>query len=179
MMKFYFKVGEKELRSAMYYPYLIRYRRSLYLLAFAILAALFCFLGARIGLFGDLFVVYFIAIAYLIYMVFVFGRAEQVMGKYLRAPDCLVGKQYVLTLDKQNVRICVEANRSDETFALASLDHIAEMKNIFLIHVKDAQVFILPKFAVKDEDLDKVRAIFSGALKERFIEFYLFPWRHS
>ena len=177
MVQTKFTVTEKDLRSAMYFPVLLRHKRSLYLLAATLLVSLVCFLLSRFGLFADAYPLYFIALGYLFVMAVVFGGAEQTMHKYLRSPKCLVGKEYTFTLDEQNVRFCIESANVDETFPIKDFTMVVDMKTILFFHLQRDKVYIVPKRAFSAEEFETAASLLNGALGAKFTYFRLFPRR--
>lgn len=177
MLQVKYTVKEKDLRSAMYFPLLLRHKRSLYLLAATVLVSLICFLFSRLGVFADAYPLYFIAVGYLFVMAVVFGGAEQNMHRYLRKPGCLVGKEFTFTLDAENVRFVIEGEKVDDTFPLRKFTMVVDMRNILFFHLEGDQVYIVPKSAFTPEEYAKAASLLTAALKEKFTYYRLFPWR--
>lgn len=177
MLEAEYTVRSSDLRAAMYYPYLIGYRKTVIPAIVFLLAAVVCFFGARQGLFQDMPVVYFIAAGYLGYMAIVFAKAERMLKKYLHTPGCLVGKKFFCTLAGSTVRFRIPEDRVDEARLWKDFNAVVEMKKIFLFHYKGEQVYIVPKRAYKAEQLETARSLMQEGLGDRFTVFSLFGRR--
>lgn len=175
MVEIKFTVTEKDLRSAMYYPYLVKHRRTLYMFILSTAGSLICFLLARFGVIPDLFLLYFISIAYFFFLAVVFGRLEQAMRKYLRSTGCIIGREFICNISKEYVRIRMEKEKIDNNFILSKLAGVVDMKDVFLFHLTGDQVNIVPKRAFTPEQLETALAVLKEVLQERVTVFRLFP----
>lgn len=174
MLQITYSVDGKDLRSAMYYPHLVRYRKTLVMGAISVVTALVCFLAARMGICPDLVVFYFIAIAYLLFITIVFARAERTMNRYMRTPDCLIGQKYICTLDRDQVRFRMPDKGVDNTHQLSDFNAVVDMKRILLFYYRDEQVYIVPKSAFTAEEFSTAVSILKKAIKDRFSVYRLF-----
>lgn len=164
----------KDLRSAMYYPHLIRNRKIITITKIALIIAGGCFLAAEAGMVQHFGFVYLIAVAYLIYFIIVCARAEVYMKRYMRTPDCLVGKKFICTLDKKSARFRLPESNINETVPWKTFDLVVDMKNIFLFCFKGDQVYTVPKRAFTGEQLEQATALIQQGVGDRFTVYRLF-----
>lgn len=177
MLTVKYTVKEQDFRSAMYFPLLLRYKRVLYLLALTVAGSLACFICSRFGVFPDAFIVYFIAIAYIFAVAFVFGRAEQSMRRYLRTPNCLIGREFTFTLDKKTARFVIEADKVDEQFYLKDFTMVVDLRRILFFHLQGDQVYVVPKRAFTEEEYLRATDLLTKAIGGNFTYMRLLPWR--
>lgn len=163
-----YQITLSDFRKATYYGLFLRYQRNLSIMFFVLLIGFFYTIAAFFGLWELKMLIPFIVVAYLIWLLLLFARAESGIKKYLKAPKNTIGKQHKTTLDAKRVHIQIPECKVNTTYSIDKLACVFELKTLFLIYITMQDLYILPKRALEDRESGFLRENFKAQLGERF-----------
>lgn len=157
-----------DFRRASYYGLFLRHRRALQILFLVLGAALLYYIGARVNLGTPNPLVFFLAAAYLVWGLLLFAGAEKDIRRYIRSPESLIGCEYRVLLEDHRIRIEIPEKKIRESFNLHSLHCCFELASMFLIYTTPQNVYLLPKRALEQDEIEALRQELAASLGERF-----------
>ena len=163
-----FQTELTDFRRASYYGLFLRHRRALQILFLVLGAAVLYYIGARVNLGTPNPLVFFLAAAYLIWGLLLFAGAEKDIRRYIRSPESLIGCEYKILLEDHRIRIEIPEKKVRESFNLHSLHCCFELADLFLIYTTPQNVYLLPKRALEQDEIEALRAELAASLGERF-----------
>ena len=163
-----FQLTVGEYRMACYYGLFLRHRRPLQILCIVLAAALLYWLGSVAALGTPNPLVFFLAAAYLIWGLLLFAGAEKDIRRYLRSPDCLLGCSYRVIVESHRLRVEVPERQIRSACNLHNLACCFELAGLFLFYTTPQEVYLLPKRALRSEEVTTLRRELQSCLLERF-----------
>ena len=115
----------------------------------------------------------FLAGAYLIWGILLFAGVERGIRRYVKTPDCLIGRRYRATIDAQQIRFEIPERKVDVSFPVDELSFAFELSALFMLYVSEDKVFLLPKRSLSDAEVRSLRSLLQSRLKTRFISRFL------
>lgn len=163
---FHLTVGH--LRRAIYYGFFIRNRKFLRVATYALGTIFFYFLMCAFGTFPMIAPLMFIAVGYLLWVVFMLVSLErQVLGN-VKDPSSFLHKGYEIKISSELLQIAIPESGAKLRVKPSNLYCAIEISKIFLLYYSAEQVYILPKSIMRDGEENFVRNILSDTLNERF-----------
>ena len=150
------------------YGLFLRHRRALQILFLVLGAAVLYYIGARVNLGTPNPLVFFLAAAYLIWGLLLFAGAEKEIRRYIRSPESLIGCEYKILLEDHRIRIEIPEKKIRESFNLHSLHCCFELASMFMIYTTPQNVYLLPKRALEQDEIEALRQELTASLGERF-----------
>lgn len=168
-----FKVTVKDFREATYYALFTR-KRSFFRAAVVVIAACFVYVVLAVN---DVMamepIFFFLAGAYLIWILFLLAGAERQIAKYVKSPDNLLGVAYSAKFGSRMFSFEIPERKFKASGNLDQLAAAFELTNAFLIYATGAQLFIIPTRDMTKEDIKQLRALLHHGLGERFSSLFL------
>lgn len=161
-----------DFRKAFYFGMFQRHSKVFRIATVVLIVGVLYGLGALIKLGEPNMIVLFIALAYLIYMVVMFGNAELDIRKYLKNPDNFIGETYDFTLDGNTLVFEVKNRNVHFETKVAKLACVYEISSAFLIYQDACNMHILPHSALGEDRLI-LRELFSHQIPKRFFSRFL------
>lgn len=163
-----YEITVGDFRKATYYGMFLRFRRPLQIMFVVLAVGVLYALGGRLGLGPVNYLVLFLAAAYLIWGLLLFGKTEQDILKYLRSPDSFIGCRYIVTLESHRLRIQIPERKADVSRQINQLACVFELSHLFLIYVDTQQTYLLPHRALTEDQRLALRKNFRERLGDRF-----------
>ena len=163
-----YQITLSDFRKATYYGLSLRHQRSLGIMFLVLLISLFYTIAAFLGFWKLYMLIPFVAVAYLIWGLILFSGAERGIRKYLKYPNCIIGKNHKTTIDAKQVHIQIPECKVNTSYPIGKLACVFELNTLFLIYISMQNVYILPKRALKDKESDFLRKNFRTQLGKRF-----------
>lgn len=165
-MKFTYTTDMRDFRAASYYGALLRNRMLFWSLLIFLPLVLVYYIGTVLGLWPTYAVVNYILIAYLVWMMLFFGNVERTMLRYTRSKDSMLGVECRVTMDSERIKVDIESRNIYYSTRIAELAGVFELKDIYLVYLDSAQMFIFPKRSIADTAAFEKRI--QRSLKDRF-----------
>ena len=163
-----YTVTVSDFRKATYYGLFLRHRRPLQIMFLVLGVSVIYGICGALG-FGTVnYLVFFLALAYLIWGLLLFSGAEKSIRQYLASPGATLGCEYLTTIDAHHIRIRVPSRKGDVSFLLKKLACAYEISSMYLFYVNAQEVYLLPKRAMTAEQTDSLRALLRANLGDRF-----------
>ena len=163
-----YTVTVSDLRKATYYGLFLRHRRPLRIMFLVLGVAVLYGIGGTLGLGTVNYLVFFIALAYLVWGLLLFAGAEKSIRQCLAAPGKTLGCEYLVSIDAHHIRVRVPSHNGDASFLLKKLSCVYEISSMFLFYVDLQEVYLLPKRALTAEQTAALRQELRGTLGDRF-----------
>lgn len=157
-----------DFRRATYYGLFVRYILALRIMVLVVAGSVAYAVAGYLGFISVSPLIFFIAVAYLVWAALIFGKAERNMRSYMKSRQSLLGCAYEIELTKTRIRLRIPERDLDVAFSVSELYCVFEISSLFLIYVSAEQVYIVPKRAFSDEDAEAIRKNFSAKLDKRF-----------
>ena len=138
-----------------------------------LLFALVYYVGAVLGLGEPNPLVFLLSGAYLVWGLLLFAGTELNIRRYLRTPQNLLGCKYRMTVEDHRLRIEIPEREITDSCSLHKLVCCFELNALFLFYTTPQDVYILPKRALQDEEVEALRAELASDLKEGFSSRFL------
>ena len=162
-----------EYRMACYYGLFLRHRRALRILFAVLFAALLYAVAAAAGMGQANPLVFFIAGAYLVWALLLFAGEEKNIRRYIRRPDSLLGCAFHLFVESHRLRVEIPERKVRENHNLHNLSCCFELSALFLFYTTPQNVYLLPKRALKAEEVEALRGELASCLGDRFSSRFL------
>ena len=163
-----YAVTVSDFRKATYYGLFLRHRRPLQIMFLVLGVSVIYGIGGALG-FGTVnYLVFFLALAYLIWGLLLFSGAEKSIRQYLASPGATLGCEYFVLIDAHHIRIRVPSHKGDVSFLLKKLACAYEISSLYLFYVNAQEVYLLPKRALTGEQAAALRAHLRATLGDRF-----------
>ena len=163
-----FEVTVGDFRKAFYFGTFLRHRRPLQIMFVVLAVGVLYAIGMQMGLGPGNYLVLFLAAAYLVWGLLLLAGTERNIRRSLRAPGCLIGSRYVMTLESHRIRIQIPARKVDITKQVNQLACVFELSQLFLIYVDSQQVYLLPHRSLTEQQRLALRKNFREQLEDRF-----------
>ena len=167
-MKFTTNMAIENYRGAVYFTTAARLRSLFkgFLISLA-LAALYLILG-QLGVIPYSNLINFIVTAYLLFMLFQFGRLELAIYRYAKSPNTILGIDIIYTFYNNYFTVEIPSLREKNNYTLDNIAEAVEMSTNFIFYISRTQTFIIPKNGMTDEELSSLRTYLLQNLKSRF-----------
>ena len=181
-----YSITVSDFRKATYYGLFLRHRRALQIMFLVLGVSILYAIGGALGLGTVNYLVFFLALAYLIWGIFLFAGAEKGIRQYLASPHNTLGCDYDVTIDAHRIRICIPSHKGDSSFLITKLACVYELSSMYLLYVNTQEVYLLPKRALTAEQVSELRALLQTRKKAKptsrsaspfvaFTNFHLLP----
>lgn len=157
-----------DFRHASYYAAALQHRRSLQVLALFLAGGLVYLYGIMAELWQVNYLAAFIIVAYLIWGLIFFAGVELRIRKYVMSPDTLIGCSFTVTLQANQLFLQVPERNIRHSCSINRLTAVFELSKLFLIYISSQELYILPKRALCDEEVDALRSNFTQRIPDRF-----------
>jgi len=158
-----FEVTVSDFRKASYYGMFLQYRKPLRIMFVVLAVAIVYGIAGYLGAGQVNYLVFFLAVAYLIWGILMFTRTERQILQYVKTPGSFVGCRYVVTIDTHKITFEIPERKSEFSTQLSKLACAFELNELFLIYVSMQQTYILPCRAMTERE----RQAFRKTLRER------------
>ncbi len=163
-----YSITVSDFRKATYYGLFLRHRRALQIMFLVLGVSILYAIGGALGLGTVNYLVFFLALAYLIWGIFLFAGAEKGIRQYLASPHNTLGCDYDVTIDAHHIRVCIPSHKGDSSFLITKLACVYELSSMYLLYVNTQEVYLLPKRALTAEQVSELRALLRETIGERF-----------
>ena len=140
-----YSITVSDFRKATYYGLFLRHRRALQIMFLVLGVSILYAIGGALGLGTVNYLVFFLALAYLIWGIFLFAGAEKGIRQYLASPHNTLGCDYDVTIDAHHIRVCIPSRKGDSSFFITKLACVYELSSMYLLYVNTQEVYLLPK----------------------------------
>ena len=157
-----------EYRAAVYFGLVMRIRGMIrtFLIIFAL--SIVYLIAGQLGLIPYSMLLNYIVTAYLVFLLFQFGRVELSIYRYSKNPDCLLGVEIIYRFTDTVFTVEIPSRREKNRYDVNGIASVFEESANFMIYMNAAQTFLLPKSSLTSSDVSELRAFFAAHLKERF-----------
>ena len=162
-----YSITVSDFRKATYYGLFLRHRRALQIMFLVLGVSILYAIGGALGLGTVNYLVFFLALAYLIWGIFLFAGAEKGIRQYLASPHSTLGCDYDVTIDAHRIRICIPSHKDDSSFLITKLACVYELSSMYLLYVNTQEVYLLPKRALTAEQVSELRALLQTRKKAK------------
>jgi len=163
-----FEVTVSDFRKANYYGMFLRYRMPLRIMFVVLGVAIIYGIAGYLGMGKVNYLVFFLAVAYLIWGLLMFAKTERQILQYVKMPGSFVGCRYVVTIDTHKITFEIPERKVNSSTQLNKLACAFELNDLFLIYVSMQQTFILPCRALTDTQRTEFRRTLRERLGENF-----------
>lgn len=163
-----YTITVSDFRRATYYGLFLRHRRPLLIMFIVLGAAVLYGIGGALGLGSVNYLVFFLALAYLIWGLLLFAGAEKSIRQYLASPGATLGCEYLVSINSHHIRIRVPSHNGDVSFQIKKLACVYELSSLYLFYVNTQEVYLLPKRALTEEQTAALRQELRSVIGERF-----------
>ncbi|MBR2570844.1 MAG: YcxB family protein [Clostridia bacterium] len=163
-----YRITLSDYRMASYYGLFLRHRKALLALFVMLFVAVLYGLASLFGAGTANPLVFLLAAAYAAWGLALCAGTEKTIRAYLRSDGNLIGLDYILDLDETRTTVQVPAKRIRTVFDTGRMACAFELHAMFLLYSTAAEVYILPKRALSDEDALSLRKLLRTRLKDRF-----------
>jgi len=167
-MKFHTNMSVENYRGAVYFTTIARLRTFfkgfLFFLAFAIL---YLILG-QAGVIPYSHIINFIVTAYLVFMLFQFGRVELAIYRYSKQPNTIIGMDIIYSFYNNYFTIEIPSLKEKNNYGIETIMEAVEISSNFILYMNQTQTFIIPKTGMSAEQLSFLRTYLLQNLKSRF-----------
>ena len=163
-----YTVTVSDFRKATYYGLFLRHRRALQIMFLVLGFSVLYAIGGALGLGTINYLVFFLALAYLIWGLLLFAGAEKGIKRFLASPQATLGCEYLVSIDEHHVRIRVPAKKGDVSILIKKLACAYELSSMYLLYVTTQEVYLLPKRALTAEQTAALRTLLRQTIGERF-----------
>ena len=167
-----FNVTVKDFREATYYS-LFMQKRNFFRVAVVVIAACFIYVVLAVNKVLTMEpIFFFLAGAYLIWMLFLLAGAEKTIRAYVKSPDNLLGAEYTARFGQRLVSFEIPARKFKVSGNIADLPGAFELTNVFLICATAEQTFIIPTRCMSKGEIQQLRALLAEGLGQRFYSMF-------
>lgn len=163
-----YTITVSDFRKATYYALFLRHRRALRIMFLVLGVAVAYGVAGAMGAGTVNYLVFFLALGYLIWGLLLFAGAEKGIKRYLTQSGRMLGCRYEVTINDHHIRFRIPEQKSDVSVALKRLACAYEISALFLLYINTQEVYLLPKRALTDEQCAAFRALLRVTLGERF-----------
>lgn len=155
-------------RHASYYAAALQHRRPLQMLALFLAGGLVYLYGIMAELWQVNYLAAFILVAYLIWGLVFFAGVELRIRRYISSPDTLIGCRFSITVDASQLFLQVPERGVHHSCSISRLVGVFELGRLFLIYISMQELYILPKRALSDEEVEALHSSFAQRIPDRF-----------
>lgn len=167
-----FKVTVKDFREATYYA-LFMNKRNFFRAAVVVIAACFIYMVLSVNKVLTMEpIFFFLAGAYLVWILFLLAGAERQIAKYVKSPDNLLGVEYTARFGQRLVSFEIPEKKFKVSGNLSDLPVAFELTNIFLVYANNQQTFIIPTRAMSKGEIKQLRELLRSGIGERFYSMF-------
>lgn len=167
-----FKVNVKDFREATYYALFMK-KRNFFRVAVVVIAACFIYLVLSVNKVLTMEpIFFFLAGAYLIWLLFILAGAERQIRAYVKSPDNLIGAEYTAKFGQRLVSFEIPSKKFKVSGNLADIPAAFELTNIFLVYATQEQTFIIPTRDLSKSEIKQLRALLRDGIGERFYSMF-------
>lgn len=167
-----FDVTVKDFREATYYG-LFMQKRNFFRAAVVVIAACFIYVVLAINKVMTMEpIFFFLAGAYLVWVLILLAGAERQIRAYVKSPDNLLGVEYTARFASRLVSFEIPARKFKVSGNLADIPAAFELSNIFLVYATREQTFIIPTRCMSKEEIKELRALLSHGIGDRFYTMF-------
>lgn len=163
-----YSITVSDFRKATYYGLFLRHRRALQIMFLVLGFSVLYAIGGALGLGTVNYLVFFLALAYLIWGLLLFAGAEKGIKHFLASPQTTLGCEYLVSIDEHHIRIRVPAKKGDVSLLIKKLACAYELSSMYLLYVSTQEVYLLPKRALTAEQAAALRGLLHQTLVDRF-----------
>ena len=163
-----FEVTISDFRKASYYGMFTQYRKPLRIMFVVLGVAILYGIAGYLGMGKVNYLVFFLAVAYLIWGLLMFTRTERQIIRYVKTPGSFVGCRYIVTIDSHKITFEIPERKINSSTQLSKLACAFELNDLFLIYVSTQQTFILPCRALTETQRQEFRRTLRERLGDNF-----------
>ena len=157
-----------DFRKATYYG-LVSLHRTAIVIMLAVLSSIAVYLAAaKAAAQRPNPAVWFLATAYLVWVILLCAGAERGIHSYLKDPNSMIGVPYRTTLDEDSIRLRVPSRGIDQFHRYKKLFCVIELSSLILVYLNSQEVWLIPKRSLTDGQLAAAREVFRSGLDTRF-----------
>ena len=157
-----------DFRRASYYGLFLQHRRPLRIMLVVLAVAVLYGLGGSLGLGAVNYLVFFLAGAYLIWGLLLFGGLERRILRYVKSPESFLDCTYTAVIDSHRIAFEIPERGAQFSTQINKLTCVFELSQMFLIYVSTQDTYILPHRALTEDQRQALRRTFRERLGEHF-----------
>ena len=167
-----FSVNIKDFREATYYA-LFMQKRNFFRVAAVVIAACFIYVVLAVNkVLAMEPIFFFLAGAYLIWVLVVLAGAERQIRAYVKSPDNLIGAEYTAKFGQRLVSFEIPSRKFKVSGNISDLPAAFELTNVFLVYATQEQTFIIPTRDLSKGEIKQLREILRSGIGERFYSMF-------
>ncbi|MBR6676963.1 MAG: YcxB family protein [Clostridia bacterium] len=113
-------------------------------------------------------IINFIVTAYLVFMLFQFGRVELAIYRYSKQPNTIIGMDIIYSFYNNYFTIEIPSLKEKNNYGIETIMEAVEISSNFILYMNQTQTFIIPKTGMSAEQLSFLRTYLLQNLKSRF-----------
>ena len=167
-----FKVNVKDFREATYYALFMK-KRNFFRVAVVVIAACFIYLVLSVNKVLTMEpIFFFLAGAYLIWVLFILAGAERQIRAYVKSPDNLIGAEYTAKFGQRLVSFEIPSKKFKVSGNISDLPAAFELTNVFLVYATQEQTFIIPTRDLTKGQIKQLRELLRDGIGDRFYSMF-------
>jgi len=115
----------------------------------------------------------FIAVAYFVYLFILLGLEEQRILRYIKSKDSMIGTEYLLRYDAHTISIEVIKTKERLQCAIKKFPAAVETGAFYLLYTDAATCYIVPTYALTQEQRVLLRQALADNLGQRFMSRFV------
>ena len=168
-----YELNLSDYRKAAYYGLAQRYRTGFRMMIVLLTAFVIYLLTVLILRTEIMPIVFFVVGAYVIWALVLMAGTETRIRRYMKDPETVLGKHTVMTIDRNMVEVEIPDRKIHNKVPVSKLAYAFELTDLFMIYLNTQDTYILPKRAIKEEEVVTVRNLFLKTIPEHFISRFL------
>lgn len=166
-----------DFRKASYYI-MFRRNRKAFRIAFIVLLLFFGYvIIAHIKKYPVYVLPFFIAVAYMFWIILVMGSVERKIRSYAKSPASLLGRKIIMIFGGGRMSVKVPDAKVNYACDVRELAAVFELATLFLIYLDGQNLYILPKSALKEKEISQLQKHFTAELGENFQPYVKKSWQ--
>ena len=158
----------RDFRQASYYGMFVRSRKAFQIMLCVLVGIAVYVISSMLG-FGEMNpVVAFIGVAYLIWLLLLFGRLERQRHAHMKSPESLIGQTYRFKITEKLFEVEMPQKKANFVTPVTKLVCAFELSSLFMLYTIAKQTYLLPNRALTAEQRVWLRGLLRRKLKENF-----------
>lgn len=167
-----FKVAVKDFREAIYYT-LFMQKRNFFRVAAVVIAACFIYVVLAVNnVMAMEPIFFFLAGAYLIWILVMLAGAERKVRAYVKSPNNLLNVEYLAKFGARMFSFEIPERKFKVSGSYDQIPGAFELANVFLVCATGEQMFIIPTRGMTKGQIRHLREALRGGLGERFYSMF-------
>ena len=156
-------------RQAVYFGNIRRRRYTVFVMVVIVGGTALYVAGSAMGFYGITWLPLYLSIAYMVWMLFLMGRLEMSIMRYLKSDQHLLGTPIKMVVTDREMTIEIPKRDIHYAFPLEALFTVFETSRMFNIYITHDKTILLPHRAITPDVRVQLRSIFREKIKGRFI----------